>query len=278
MTSIRALVIVACAALLLQSTRAQRLEFEVASVKLGDPGAQRTSLNFRGEELRVGNLPLRGIAEWAYDIRPLFHRGLLEGGPSWIDNETFAIVAKASSPLSADVGRAMLRTLLADRFKLRVHTVSREMPVFALVLARKDGALGPGLRRSDKDCAAFSTAVMKAEQSGVGRLRVNGCDYRAGGGPGGITIHATIMLDAAALLMSRSRDIDRPIVNRTGLDGTYDLDLHFTERQTVTSGVVPADGASIFTAVQEQLGLKLDSQRMPMDVVVIDSVERPMPD
>ena len=172
----------------------------------------------------------------------------------------------------------MLRTLLADRFKLRVHTVSREMPVFALVLARKDGALGPGLRRSDKDCAAFSTAVLKAEQAGVGPLRVNGCDYRAGGGPAGITIHATIALDAAALMMSRSRDIDRPIVNRTGLDGTFDLDLQFAERQTSAPGALAADRPSIFTAVQEQLGLKLESQRAPMDVVVSDAVERPSPD
>jgi uncharacterized protein (TIGR03435 family) len=85
-------------------------------------------------------------------------------------------------------------------------------------------------------------------------------------------------LDAAALMMSRSRDIDRPIVNRTGLDGTFDLDLHFRDQQTSAAGPPSADGASIFTAVQEQLGLKLESQRMPMDVVVIDSVERPSPD
>src|SRR5262249_50318261 len=107
---------------------------------------------------------------------------------------------------------------------------------------------------------------------------VNGCDYRAGGGPGGITIHATIMLDAAALMMSRARDIDRPIANRTGLDGTFDLDLHFKDQQTNAAGPLAADRPSIFTAVQEQLGLKLESQRMPMDVVVIASVERPSPD
>src|SRR5215831_7885294 len=189
------------AALLLPTVFAQTLQFEVASVKPGPSGAPQTSLNFRGEELRVGNAPLRAIVQWAYDIRPFFHRGVLEGGPSWIDNETFAIVAKASSPMTADTGRAMLRTLLADRFKLRVHTVSREMPVFALVIARKDGVFGPSLHRSEKDCAAFSAAVLKAEQGGVGPLRVNGCDYRAGGGPGGITIHATITLDAAALMM-----------------------------------------------------------------------------
>lgn len=276
MTTMRFSVVTVCAALSLQFASAQTLEFEAASVKPGPAGGTRYALNFRGEELRVGNLPLRAIAEWAYDISPQFHRGILEGGPSWIDSETFQIVAKASSPLTANDARAMLRALLADRFKLRAHTVSRDTPVFALVLAKKDGALGSGLRRSEKDCSAFSNAFARGEQRGVQPLRVNGCDFRSVGGPNGNTIHGTITLDAFIPLISRARDIDRPIVNRTGLDGTFDINLEWTQPRV--AGAAPPDGPSIFTAVQEQLGLKLESQRVPMDVVVIDSVERPTPD
>jgi uncharacterized protein (TIGR03435 family) len=151
--------------------------------------------------------------------------------------------------------------------------------VYALVLAKKDGTLGPGLRRSDKDCSAFSAAFARGEQGGVQPLRVNGCDFTAGGGPGGaFSIHATITLDALIPLMARTRDIDRPILNRTGLDSTFDVALEFIQPRVNETGAPPPTGPSIFTAVQEQLGLKLDPQRAPLDVVVIDAIERPMPD
>jgi uncharacterized protein (TIGR03435 family) len=263
----------ACWTLLLQTVVAQNLEFEAASVK---PSGTQYAISFLNDQLR-GSVPLRAIVQFAYDIRPQLHRGVLEGGPAWMANETYEVIAKSSSRLSADSARAMLRALLADRFKLRVHTETREMPVF--VLARKDGALGPGLRRSDKDCSAFSAAFARGEQAGVRPLRVNGCDIVGGGGPGGaLSIHGTVTLDALIPLMSRARDIDRPILNRTGLEGTFDVALEFTQPRVGAGGAPAAEGASIFTAVQEQLGLKLEPQRAPLDVVVIDSVERPSPD
>src|SRR6516165_5926563 len=96
MTSIRFSAIVVACALLLQSASAQKLEFEVASVKAGRTGSERIGVGLRGEELHATNLPLRTITQWAYNIRPLFRTGgTLEGGPAWMDTDGFDIVAKA---------------------------------------------------------------------------------------------------------------------------------------------------------------------------------------
>jgi uncharacterized protein (TIGR03435 family) len=263
--------------ILLQVATAQKLEFEVASVKPGAPVSQRAGFVMRGAELRASNLLLRFIIEQAYDIHPSSHRGVLEGGPAWIDAEGFDIVAKASAPLTGDVARIMLRALLADRFKLRVHTDRREGPVYALVQAKKDGVLGPGLHRSAEDCGDFSNALVHGEQGRAAALRVTGCETtRPNAGPRGQTIRGSITMAALAVLLSQSRDIDRPVVDRTGLDGTFDVNLQWTPAPTGPT----ADNAifgSIFTAVQEQLGLKLESQRALIEVTVIDSVELPIP-
>jgi len=275
MTIIHRLAWAVCGMFLLQTVSAQKVEFDAASVK---PSTFRNAISFRGDELR-GSVPVRAMVQFAYGISPQFHRGVLEGGPAWIDNEMFQVVAKSASRLSADTAHAMLRALLADRFKLRVHVENRELPVYALLLAKKDGALGPGLRKSDKDCSAFSSAFARGEQGGVQPLRVNGCDFRAAGGPGGtFSIHGMITLDALIPLMARTRGIDRPILNRTGLDSTFDVALEFTQPFVNENGAPLPTGPSIFTAVQEQLGLKLEPQRAPLDVVVIDSIERPLPD
>jgi uncharacterized protein (TIGR03435 family) len=263
----------------LQVATAQKREFEVASVKPGAPGSQRAGFNMRGSELRGTNMPLRFIIEQAYDIHPGSHQGALEGGPAWIGSEGFDIVAKASAPLTGiDEARVMLRALLADRFKLRVHTAQREAPVYALVPAKKDGVLGPGLHRSAKDCAEFSEALVNGQQGRAAALRSTGCETtRPNAGSVGQTIRGSITIAALAVLLSGSRDIDRPIIDRTGLDGTFDVNL----RWTPDAAGPTADGAnfgSIFTAIQEQLGLKLESQKALIEVTVIDSVERPTAD
>jgi uncharacterized protein (TIGR03435 family) len=276
MTAIRSMVAPACAMFLLSSVSGQTLEFDVASVKIGS--GERIGVGIRGEEVRATNLPLRTIVQWAYGIRPLRREGLLEGGPAWIDSDGFDIVAKAPMRLSLDQARAMMRALLSDRFKLRVHTEARQTPVFALVLAKKDGALGPGLRRSARDCSAYSAAVLNGEFNN--EFRRDGCELK-NVGPG-MAIRGSATLPVMLPLISRGREIDRPIVDRTGLAGTFDIELTFTPVRPGIPGrgeiPVPADGTSLFTALQEQLGLKLESARVPMDVVVIDSVERPTPD
>ena len=280
MTPIRSSVVVACAALLVQSASAQKLEFDVASVKAGQPGGERIGVGIRGDELHATNLPLRTITQWAYNIRPLMRTGgVLEGGPAWMDTDGFDIVAKAPKRPSIDEARVMLLALLADRFKMRVHKETREVPVFALVLAGKDGRLGPGLRRSERDCSQFSAAV---ENGDFGtEFRRDGCTLRNTGG-GGTALRGSAAIPVLIPLISRGREIDRPIVDRTGLTGTFDIELTFNPVRPGLPGrgeiPVPADGTSLFTALQEQLGLKLESSRGPLDVIVIESVERPTPD
>jgi uncharacterized protein (TIGR03435 family) len=260
---------------------AQTLEFDVASVKPGAPGSERIGVGIRGEEVRVSNLPLRTITQWAYNISPQLRHDILEGGPDWMDRDGFDIVAKAPKRPTVDEARAMLQKLLADRFKLRVHKESRDVPVYALVLAKKDGALGPGLRRSTHDCAAFSAAIANGDFNTD--LRTADCNLRnRAGGAGAMAIRGSAAIPVMIPLISRGREIDRPIVDRTGLTGTFDIELSWTPLRPGArgAGLTPAtsDGTIIFTALQEQLGLKLESQRGTVEAVVVDSVQRPASD
>jgi len=278
MATMRVMRAAAGVALMAQVLSAQVPQFEVASVKPGLPGGQRVGVGIRGDELRATNMPLRLIVQWAYNIRPQTHEGVLEGGPAWIDSEGFDLAAKAPARLSMDDAKAMLRALLAERFKLRVHKETRELPVFALVLAKKDGALGTGLRRSERDCSAFSAAVLNGDLGTD--LRRDGCGLR-NVGPGNMAIRGSAALPVMIPLISRGREIDRPIVDRTGLTGTFDIELKFSPIRPGVRGQevpVPVEGTSLFTALQEQLGLKLEPQRGSIDVIVIDTVDRPTPD
>ena len=207
--------------------------------------------------------------------------------PTWIAEETFEIVAKAPEstppPSRADM-RGMLRTLLADRFELMTHSETRELPVYALVFARTDRRFGTALRRSpmtDADCAAF---FAKATLS-PGPVDEPWCGMRgrAKAGPGGnvfeTTFRAMTVVDIANYLASH---VSRPIVDATGLDGRFDLELEFLPSfAQPPSSAQNTDGQTspaLFTALPEQAGLRLESRRVPLEVLVIDHVERPTPD
>jgi uncharacterized protein (TIGR03435 family) len=163
----------------------------------------------------------------------------------------------------------MLRRLLIDRFKLIAHYETRELRVYSLVKAREDGRLGPSLRRSDVDCAALRAAAgdrpipaapgqKRPCIMGFGRSQITG---------DGLTI--------VSLTSMLSRYVNRDVIDRTGLEGGFDWVLEWTP-----DGQVAADSErpSIFTAIQEQLGLKLQAQDGTVQVLIIDSVERPTPD
>ena len=169
----------------------------------------------------------------------------------------------------------MVRALLADRFKLKMHTEPREQSVFALVLARSDGKFGSQLKKSETACTAPT-----APRTGPIDLSVpNQCGVIMGG-PGRLNFRGVTMDVLAAQLSAR---VGRSVVDRTGLSGRFDLDVDFAPQplraepgSDPASVDRPADsGPSIYTAIQEQLGLKLDSQKRSVDVTVIDSVERP---
>lgn len=147
----------------------------------------------------------------------------------------------------------MVRTLLADRFQLAMHTETQQVPIFRLVLALADGKRGPQLTPSTCDPASANQPQ---------------CGNRAG--PGMIRSGGATM-DARVNRLGRLPEIARPVVNQTGLAGLFDFELNYAPSKP---GADP-DAISIFTAIQEQLGLKLEADRGPIEVLVIDRVERP---
>jgi uncharacterized protein (TIGR03435 family) len=248
--------------------------FEVASVK---PNASGPTSPMRGgvvpgERVTIVNEPLRTIIQMAYGV----NLPQIIGAPSWIANEHFDITAKAETLSSANQLRAMLQTLLADRFKLRTHVEMRDTPVYALVIARSDGRLGPQLHPEAEDCEPLRV-IARSDGSG------DPCPSTPSGSGVGRLSARSRPIDLLATLLAV--DVDRPVVNRTGLIGSYDWDLTATPRRFLERPfdhdqfpTVDPDGPTIFTAVQEQLGLKLEPSTGPETFLVIDHVERPTGD
>jgi len=165
--------------------------------------------------------------------------------------------------------RAMLRNLLLDRFKLVTRREARNMPTYALVLARNDRQLGPQLRRSTLNCEA-QVAASRVPGSTPGTVQQ--CGGRSGRG----TI-ATFGVPLSSFAKSLSPAAGRFVFDATGLTDRFDLDLRWTP-DPEPGAAAPADGVSLFTAIQEQLGLRLEPRQAPVDVFVIESAERPAED
>jgi uncharacterized protein (TIGR03435 family) len=165
----------------------------------------------------------------------------------------------------------MLRTLLAERFKFKGHYETREAPIYHLVLANADGRLGPDMKKLDVDCAARSAARARGEalpELAPLPNRMVPCGMSMGGGQlvsGGMTMER--------LAGSIQGGTGRVIVDKTGLAGDYAFTLTYTSKPGPDS-----DRPSIFTALPEQLGLKLESARGPVRVLVVDNIERPTED
>ena len=265
---------------LAQSPAGSSVTFEVASVK---PNVSRSGAS-NSNEPRGGyvatNMSLRRLIAIAYRMRLPTDRERIVG-PSWIDEARFDVNARTPAGARTEQVPDMLRALLADRFQLAAHTETRETPVYALVRARTDGQFGPQLTRSSLDCSkpgAFrsgaggpdAAAVIETPQCGIiSNVDGNGAVMRGGG---------RSMADLAGNLTGR---VNRDVIDRTGLSGTYDFVLRWTPEnfQNTAGNAGPSqDGTLIFTALQEQLGLKLETQRGPVDFLIIDKIERPTPD
>jgi len=272
-----------------QPQAADDVRFEVASVK---PNNRNDGLIFdqarNGRWTATGHT-LAGLIRAAYQVQEF----QIVGGPEWINSDKFDVVATAPHDVPPDVPGAtpsrhqlMIRTLLADRFKLSVHKDTREMPIFALVLARSDGRLGPNLRKSSRDCSNPATAPGSGATASAPKGLWESSPCGTSVGPGVILAGARTMAQIATAfsnLTNTGSSLNRLVVDRTGLEGTYDVELRFTPEfiPNVDSPGFPAidrNGPSIFTAVQEQLGLKLDAQRGPVEVLIVDRVERPISD
>jgi uncharacterized protein (TIGR03435 family) len=240
---------------------AQAPSFDVASVKPNKTNeAQSVPQMQLGGRLTLINRTLRYLVLFAYSsLESPLHDMQVVGGPDWIDRDRFDVVAKMEGnpppvPATANLARMMLRAVLAERFHLQTRTESRELPVFALVVARPDGQLGPGLRRrSESDCSDCGYL-----RGGQGML-----NYR------GVGIGALLRPNALGRL-------DRIVIDRTALQGLFDIDLTWTV--DTAPATASSDAPSVFTALQEQLGLKLNPTRAPVEVLVIEGAERPIPD
>lgn len=264
------------------STAAPLPQFEVASIK---PAAsdQRGIFIRPGANggLNVNNVPLKELIVIAWSIQPF----QLSGGPPWIESARYDISAKPEHKSERDQVLLMLQSLLADRFQLKIHHETKELPVYALVLANKDGKLGPQLTESkESSCPEFDPAKPPPppDPGKPPTLRCGGMMM----GPDRVTAMA---VEVAQLVAVLARTLGRTIVDKTGLTGKYDLQAQWTPDQAQLLQAFPGggpppgmpapqfdpNGPSIFTALQEQLGLKLESQKGPVDVIVIDHVERP---
>jgi len=251
-----------------QTASAAPMQFEVASVRRNVSGDADGSIGPQPNgRFVISNVPLRFILQVSYEL-PAFR---VVGGPDWIDAERYDIQGKAAGVATNAELYAMMRALLGERFKLKTHTDTRPVAGFALVRARQDGRLGPQLSPHPEPCPAQS-AQADADRGGLSRCgRMSGSDRV-------IRMSARPMTDLAMLL---SRRLARPVVDRTGLTGLFDVRLEWTEdaRSSAPLTQAPAgDGVSVFTALQEQLGLKLQSERVATEFMVIDHVERPTDD
>ena len=254
-------------------TSTQIPAFEVASIKLNRSGIREVSFGMPGGgRFTATNAPLREIIRVAYGVSDY----LLVDAPNWIRDERYDIVAKGDVNAGRDQLLLMLRSLLAERVKLSIHRETRELPQYAIVMAKADGTLGPRLRPAAADCPALLTAA----QRGIALPKSDRllCGYQVR--PNRIAIGGQTLEQIAGFLWPQ---VQRVVINRTSLQGRFDADLDFAMEPpagatALTGDAPPSDLPSIFTAFQEQLGLKLEPAKGPMEVLVVDRVERPSED
>ena len=276
----KATVIAVTLALGISSVLAQtRPSFEVASIRPNLSESASTTIRAAfGSPVTATNITVRTLILTAYRV----HRLRLVGGPAWIDRERFDIVAKQPPDTPTDQITLLWQSLLEDRFKLRVRKELRPRPVYRLVTARNDGSLGPQLGRSTTDCAAIDAAARKGPIQMPAAGQRLPCNQRGSLMPDGQGIVSIAGRDMAVLaeLLTLVAGQDRIVVDRTGLSGEFDAELRWhDEPMRGGSSSVPSDERlSVFTAIQEQLGLKLEPATEPVDVLVVESVERPTPD
>ena len=219
--------------------------FEVASVKRaaggGPPGDIPRNMDGSPGSFAMRNVPLRYALEWAYDLKDYEI-----SGPDWINQEErYDIIAKASGPATNDQMRPMLQTLLLERLKMKVHRETRVLPVYILSAGK-----GPA-------------KVKPVEPGGDATL--------GGGGPKAFFHNQPI----SRFTFMLTRRMDRPVLDKTGLTGIYDFTVDLSGLGF--NGQPPQDpnaGPSIFTAVQDDLNLRLEAQRAPIDILVIDQANK----
>jgi uncharacterized protein (TIGR03435 family) len=244
-----------------QNTTAIEPGYEVASVKPNKAGSDQSRLIFPPDGIAATNVTLQMLIRAAYGVQDY----QISGAPNWLKSEKYDIEAKMNGSVADELQKLgldqrklkrnrMLQVLLAERFKLSLHSGTKELPVYALVIAKG----GPKLHEGKHSVMRLGKGELTSQGVGI-----------------------------ALLARALSRQLSRPVLDKTGLMGYYEFTLHWTpdESQTfigfdgtiIPDNAPPPDssGLSVFAAVQEQLGLKLESQKGPVEILVIDHVEKP---
>jgi bla regulator protein BlaR1 len=230
-------------------------EFEVASIKPSAPTGPMNRVRVQiapGGRLDASNITVKFLIQQAYNVKDF----QISGGPGWINSERYDLVAKADGDVGRmDQIRPLIQKLLADRFQLTIHRDTKELPIYALVVGKSGSKL--------KESAANGPGP----QIRMGRGLIDGQG-----------------MGMEMLANQLSNAIGRTVLDKTGLTGQYDIKLEFTPEDGPGHGpgdgpeaAPPPDAAapSVFTAVQEQLGLKLESSKGPVQIIIIDRVEKP---
>ncbi len=236
-------------------TPAARPRFEVASVK---PAGSGIPFGFQpGGRFRATGVTVKLLIRLAYQV-PFFE---ISGGPDWFNSARFDINAKAGGDVDQEQGRLMLQTLLEDRFRLKAHHETKDLPIYALLVAKS------GSKLRDSRGSSCTTYDFGNAQSEPPRHPCQTLNY------GNRIVGGKVSMKEMADFLSQLPEFGRRVIDKTGLTGTYDLDLKWTPAGTGTGD--ETTGPSIFTALPEQLGLRLESQKGQVEMFVIDHAERP---
>ena len=275
-------VLAAAAELVAQAPPAPADAFDVATIKPNTSGEAVMGLRRLPDGFTATNAPVAALIGIAYELQPFQSTG----GPDWLTTDRFDVTAKfheAGDRGTKAVARA-LQALLADRFTLAVHWETRERPVYALTMARADRTLGPNLKPSPIDCEARQAEAAAAARKGRPApplpastsdsvpcgMRNTGERILFGGYP------------LSLWITNIGNELGRMVIDRTGLTGPWTFELRYARQRPPAPGTEPPpadpNAPSIFTAVQEQLGLKLEAVTAPVPMLVIDRVAHPSPD
>jgi uncharacterized protein (TIGR03435 family) len=242
--------------------------FDVVSIKRNTSGSGSMGIGVRGDRFVASNTTLSNLILNGYP----YERFRLFAVPAWADTERYDVTASGAARMTRDQLQSAIRAVLADRFGLKAHAEIRRLRTYALVVARPDGQLGPRLRHWHIDCDALKASKSVPDRPFPKTLEEWAtppvCSMRGGTG---VFAAGGVSLDY--LVRSLAGDLGTPITDHTGLEGQYEISLRWNPDPGGNSGDPSAP--SLFAAIQEQLGLKLEARREPVEVLVLDRIDRP---
>ena len=273
-------IIVIAIPILSQTPAEKRPSFEVATIKPTDPGQRGTQINYQPSgRLVMRGITVLGMVTSAYNVRNF----QVTGGPGWVSNDRWDIEARPEEgsippqayppdPTKPNPTALRLQSLLEERFQMKLHRETREQPIYELSIAKG----GPKIKLNDDQTPYRPPEKGAPPPPPVQRGQMSRYSMRIGRG----SLEAVAM-DVSNIVQTLANQLGRPVVDKTGLKGLYDVKLTWTPDPAVQGpggpDAPPADpsGPSIFTAIQEQLGLKLDAAKGPVEMIVIDSLQKP---